>query len=427
MQSCEPEAHGRGAGGYDCLMRRPQQRARLLFAFAALVLFAWVPPCQAAAIERWSAERARVWYSTQPWILGSDYIPSDAVNELEMWQAATFDAKRIDLELGWAQGLGMSTMRVFLHNLPWEQDPNGFKQRIRIFLEIAARHHIRPLFVLFDSCWDPDPKSGPQHPPVPGVHNSGWVQAPGGKRLDDPSQYGKLEAYVKDIVGSFGRDDRVLAWDVWNEPDNFLGGSGDYPDEPKDKFQRVASLLPQVFAWAREEHPIQPLTSGLWHGPDWSRSAGLNEVEKTQLADSDVLTFHDYDWPEEFVQRIRELESYGRPIICTEYMARGAGSTIDGDLPMAKRLNVGMINWGFVKGKTQTNLPWDSWERPYVLIQPAVWHHDLLWPDGTPYREREAQILRALSAAPKGVVPSSLDLGGPTIAPAATAAAGQRN
>jgi hypothetical protein len=175
--------------------------------------------------------------------------------------------------------------------------------------------------------------------------------------------------------------------------------------------QRVAALLPQVFAWARSVHPIQPLTSALWHGPDWSK-AGLNAVERTQVAESDILSFHDYEWPESFFARVRQLESYGRPIVCTEYMARGAGSTIDGVLPIAKRMNVGMINWGFVVGKTQTNLPWDSWERPYVLVQPAVWHHDLLWPDGKPYREREVDILRALSAAPKGVVPDRLELGG---------------
>ncbi|MGH8298157.1 MAG: 1,4-beta-xylanase [Steroidobacteraceae bacterium] len=402
------------------------KRTGFPFALAVVLATALVLPSRALGSERWSAERARSWYAAQPWILGSDYIPSDAINELEMWQAATFDPKRIDLELGWAQGLGMNTMRVFLHNLLWEQDPNGFKQRVRIFLTIAARHHIKPIFVLFDSCWDPDPKLGPQHPPVPGVHNSGWVQAPGAQRLDDPSQYGKLEAYVKDMVGSFGKDDRVRAWDVWNEPDN--PGGGNYAArEPKDKFERVAALLPRVFAWAREEHPIQPLTSGLWHGPDWSKPAGLNAVERTQLADSDVLTFHNYDWPEDFLRRIRQLETYDRPIICTEYMAREAGSTIDGDLPVAKRLNVGMINWGLVNGKTQTNFPWDSWERPYVLMQPMVWFHDLLYPDGTPYREREARILRVLSAAPKGVVPDSIELGAPAVDPGRMPVKGRAN
>ena len=75
-------------------------------------------------------------------------------------------------------------------------------------------------FVLFDSCWDPHPKLGPQLPPVPGVHNSRWVQAPGTDVLQDPTQVPRLEKYVKGIVGAFANDSRVLAWDMWNEPDN---------------------------------------------------------------------------------------------------------------------------------------------------------------------------------------------------------------
>ena len=357
------------------------------------------------ATTRWSKAQAENWYAKQPWPVGSNYIPSNAINELEMWQAATFDPKRIDQELGWAQSMGMTTMRVFLHDLLWKQDAAGFKRRIDTFLGIAAKHHIKPIFVLFDSCWDPEPKLGPQHPPIPGVHNSGWVQSPG-VAMDDRSQYPRFEQYVKDIVGSFAKDDRILAWDVWNEPNNPGGGNYD-AREPKDKFQRVAELLPQVFAWARSAHPTQPLTSGLWEHPDWSPSAHLDAVERTQVEQSDIISFHSYGWPEEFLQRVEQLKPYGRPLICTEYMARGAGSTIDGVLPLAKKLDVGMVNWGFVVGKTQTNLPWDSWQRPYTLQPPAIWFHDLLHEDGTPYREREVQIIRALSRSPKGVVPAA--------------------
>ncbi|GGA25942.1 cellulase family glycosylhydrolase [Dyella nitratireducens] len=371
----------------------------------ALALLLGVSVAHAADTERWTAAQANAWYAKQRWPVGSNYIPSNAINELEMWQTATFDPARIDQELGWAQGLGMNTMRVFLHNLLWDQDREGFKKRIDTFLTIAAKHHIKPVFVLFDSCWDPDPVLGPQHPPIPGVHNSGWMQAPGTKVLDDTSQYPQLEAYVKDVVGSFAKDDRVLAWDVWNEPDN--DGGGNYAaEEPKDKFQRVAQLLPQVFAWARSVHPVQPLTSGVWHDDDWSKLSELNAIEKTQLTQSDVITFHNYGFPEDFLRRVQQLRTYGRPMICTEYMARSAGSTVDSVLPVGKKLDVGMINWGFVSGKTQTIFPWDSWQKPYTLQPPVIWFHDLLNPDGTPYREREAAIFRALSAAPKGVVPA---------------------
>jgi hypothetical protein len=315
-----------------------------------------------------------------------------------MWQAATFDPAEIDRELGWAQHeYGMNTMRVFLHDLAWKQDPEGFKRRIDQFLAIAARHGIRPIFVLFDSCWDPDPKIGPQHPPIPGVHNSGWLQSPGRADLIDRGQEPRLRAYVEDVVGSFAHDARVLAWDVWNEPDNSGGGSYNEAQLAEEK-GRIEELLPRVFAWARSRRPIQPLTSGIWSGDDWSPGARLSAIQRTQLGQSDVISFHDYSWPETFEKRVAQLKLWGRPLICTEWMARSAGSTVDTVLPIGRRENVGMINWGFAQGRIQTWLPWDSWQRPYTLQQPTIWFHDLVKPDGTPYRAREAEIFRNLRA-----------------------------
>jgi len=293
-------------------------------------------------------------------------------------------------------------MRVFLHNLLWEQDAPGFKKRIDTFLTIANKHHIKPVFVLFDSCWDPNPKLGPQHPPIPGVHNSGWVQAPGAARLADRSQYGKLQGYVKDIVGSFANDQRILAWDLWNEPNNNAGGN--FASIP-EKQKLIGGLLDLVFTWAQSANPTQPLTSGVWTGNHWDKAATLDPIERIQLSRSDIMTFHDYGWPEVFAQRAHQMLSYGRPVICTEFMARGAGSTFDGSLPIGKRLNIGMINWGFVDGKTQTRFPWDSWKKPYTYDEPTVWFHEVLRADGTPYRTAETELIKRLATAPKSVVP----------------------
>jgi len=348
--------------------------------------------------SRWTEEQANHWYGDQPWLVGANFLPSDAVNELEMWQPETFNPTEIDRELGWAEGMGMNTMRVFLHNLLWEQDAKGFKERIDKFLAIAAKHHIRPIFVLFDSCWDPDPKLGPQRPPIPGVHNSGWVQAPGRKMLGDPQQHPRLRDYVQGVVGAFANDPRILAWDVWNEPDNDNASS--YGSiELKNKRELILDVLPEAFAWARSAHPVQPLTSGIWTG-DWSSLDKMSSVSRLQIERSDVISFHNYDWPEGFEGRILELQQFHRPLLCTEYMARGAGSTFDTILPIAKKYNVAAINWGLVKGKSQTYLPWDSWQRPYVLIKPTLWFHDVFYEDGTPYRQREVDIMRSLSGRP---------------------------
>jgi hypothetical protein len=350
--------------------------------------------------NRWSEDKANAWYAKQPWLVGANFIPSDAINELEMWQPDTFNAGEIDKELGWAQEIGMNTMRVFLQDLLWQQDPEGFKRRIDTFLGIAAKHHIRPIFVLFDSCWDPYPKLGPQHPPIPGVHNSGWVQSPGRKALEDSAEYPRLKAYVQGVVEAFANDDRILAWDVWNEPDN-LNESSYGKEEAPNKAELVRKLLPQVFTWAREEHPIQPLTSGIWEG-DWSTSDKLAAIARIQVENSDVISFHNYGWPEDFELRVGWLEQYHRPIICTEYMARGAGSLFDTILPIAQKHRVGAINWGLVQGKTQTYLPWDSWYRPYTLEQPTVWFHEVFRPDGTPYRQREVELIRSLTTETNG-------------------------
>ena len=362
--------------------------------FAALSLVS-----AAGAPTRWSEQKAIDWYARQPWLVGSNFIPKSAINELEMWQESTFDPAEIDKELGWAEAMGMNTMRVFLHDLLWEQDAAGFQKRVDQFLTIAARHHIRPIFVLFDSCWDPLPHLGPQHAPIPGVHNSGWVQSPSVVALADLSQYARLKTYVQGIVGAFGKDDRVLAWDVWNEPASDATGS--YPKtemKNSEKTALVSALLPQAFAWAREVNPTQPLTSGIYQVDNPADENSLPEIERIQLRESDIITFHNYSWPESFKGEITWLRRFNRPIICTEFMARSVGSVFDTILPIAKQERVGAINWGLVAGKTQTYYPWESWQHPYILDDPPVWFHEVLRGDGTPYREAEVELIRKLTA-----------------------------
>ena len=347
----------------------------------------------AAEPQRWTEQRANDWYARQLWLVGSNYIPATAINELEMWQPETFDPQRIDLELGWAESLGLNVMRVFLHDLLWRQDATGFEKRLDTFLSIADKHHIRILFVLFDSCWDPLPHLGKQHDPTPGVHNSGWVQSPGAKTLSDSSLYPHLEAYVKGVVGAFANDSRVLGWDVWNEPDN-TNNSSYGSSEVTHKTELVLALLPKVFTWARQAGASEPLTSGVWNG-DWSSPKKLTTIEKIQLEQSDVISFHNYGPPKNFEKRVRWLRAYHRPILCTEYMARPRGSTFQAILPVARKENVAAINWGFVAGKTQTYLPWDSWKRPYTgSRQPKVWFHEILRTDGTPYSQQEVDFIR---------------------------------
>jgi len=312
--------------------------------------------------RRWTEAKARAWAGSQPWALGCNYIPRTAINTLEMWQAETFDPATIDQELGWAEDLGFNSVRVFLHYLLWEQDPGGFLKRMERFLSIADRHHIGTMFVLFDDCWNAKFRLGAQPAPRPGVHNSGWVQCPGPDLVENPSRWGVLEAYTRGVIGFFREDRRVLAWDLYNEPGNSGYGSKSLP------------LLVEVFAWARTAAPAQPLTVGIW-----DESKELADLNRFQAENSDIISFHAYTDKGGTKKRVDSLKVHKRPLICTEYMARTAGSRFEDILPLFKAEDIGAMNWGFVSGKTQTIFPWGSKEGS---PEPALWFHDILRSDG---------------------------------------------
>lgn len=349
-------------------------------------------PRASAELGRWSPDRAHRWHRAQGWLVGANFLPANAINQLEMFQPGTFDLRRIDTELRMAKFIGLNTVRVFLHDLLWVQDRPGFQRRLAKFVDLAAHHGIKPLFVLFDSCWDPHPRLGKQRDPIPGVHNSGWVQSPGADHLGDPGYRRVMRDYVTGVLSQFRHDKRVLGWDLWNEPDN---PAEVYKNvERKDKIERVGELLPQVFQWARSVDPVQPLTSGVWDGV-WGDPARRNDINRMQLDLSDVISFHNYADPKGFNDRLGELFQFGRPMLCTEYMARTLGSTVEAILPIMKRHNIGAYTWGFVAGKSQTYLPWDSWKKP--VTAPQLWFHDLLNTDGSPYRPGEINTIKALT------------------------------
>lgn len=337
----------------------------------------------------WSIEQANRWYAARPWLVGCNFIPSTAANQLEMWQAESFDPATIARELGWAHDLGLNTVRVFLHNLLWQHDAPGFKRRIERYLELAAAAGICTLFVLFDDCWNDDPALGPQPAPIPGVHNSRWLRSPGSRLVEDPAAWPVLEAYVKDILGAFGRDGRVLMWDLYNEPGN-AGGVKTLP------------LLRATFDWARAANPSQPLTAGIWSD---------GQMNDLQLGASDVITFHNYLDVANLRDQIAALRAYGRPLICTEYMARTfAGSRFETHLPVFTQERVGCYNWGLVTGKTQTCYPWGS---PPGAPEPETWFHDILRPDGTPFDVRETDLIKSLALPAARTAADKQKIGGP--------------
>ena len=325
-------------------------------------------PCGSAT--RWPADRVWRWMEGRS-VRGFNYNPRTAVNDIEQWQEARFDPKTIDEEFGWAEKIGFNSVRVFLSFTVWQIDPPAFRQHLGQFLTIAQRHHLSVMPVLF-SDGDYTGRGGSQPDPIPGVHNSRAVVDPGARVALDPQLWPPLRPYVRDLVGRFARDERILAWDVYNEPGNSSVG------------EKVLPLVEAVFGWAREGRPTQPLTAGPWVFYDGAFSQRL-------IALSDLVTFHNYEPPEKMAEAIRICARAGRPVLCTEWLCRQRGNTFQAMLPVFDQHKVGWYQWGLVAGKTQTYMPWGS--KPNTPM-PAVWQHDLLHPDGSPYDPQELELIR---------------------------------
>jgi hypothetical protein len=323
----------------------------------------------------WPVSKANKWYHDQPWITGANFIPSTAVNQLEMWQEASFDPATIQRELGYAAAIGFNMMRVYLHHTAWQEDGAGFKSRMKEYLSIADHYGIKTMFVFFDDCWKDQYRPGPQPVPKPGVHNSGWLKDPGSAIDNHPALMDTLEWYVKDILTTFKNDERVSCWDLYNEPGHFGHGDKSWP------------LLKNVVRWARTVQPDQPITIGIWN-------KDFTSFNRFQLENSDILTFHNYRDTASLIAAIDTLLPYGRPLICTEYMKRPNNSTFSTHLPIFKNKKVGAINWGLVAGKTQTNYPQgNKGGEP----EPALWYHDIFRADGSAFDPEELLFIRSIN------------------------------
>lgn len=324
------------------------------------------------------------------WSFGGNFVPSSAINQLEMWQADTFDPEGIDRELGWAENIGMKIMRVFLHDLLYVQDKKGFFKRIEEYLKIADSHKIKTMFVFFDDCWKTDFALGKQPEPLPKTHNSGWIQSPGNKVVDNPAEWGRLEAYVKDVLAEFGNDSRIALWDLYNEPGN--GSAGDHVTKSGLRGDKSLPLLKAVFKWARAAAPSQPLTAG-----PWVFNSDFDNLNRFMFENSDIVSFHSYNPPGELQERINWIRfiANGRPMLCSEYMARTAKSTFKDCLPIMKKNDITAINWGLVAGKTNTIYPW-RWDESKG--EPEFYFHDVFHKDGSLLYPEEAEVFKAVTA-----------------------------
>ena len=376
---------------------------------------------------RWSVEKINAWYAEQPWLVGCNYYPATAINQIDMWQASTWDPQQIDKELGWASDIGMNTLRVYLHDLVWADDEQGFYQRMDEFLDICQKHGIRPWFVFFDDCHYPNPRLGVQPLPVREYHNSGWVNCPARevalRYANDQAteqEVAQLKGYVQRTLSHFKDDKRVLMWELYNEPGRGNGLDGDMGSSNVKSGigEQSNKLVYDSWVWAREINPSQPIMSNT-SGAVGKRNVLINRTN------SDLHSIHSYggnpgqglDASQRLREVILEYQQDGRPVIVTEWLARDKGSVPETCLPVMKELNAGAVNWGFVSGKSGTIWNWESrmnaeGKRRSVkqeraagnvvqpgepMPEPEIWFHDLFRADGTPYDEHEIEVFKQLT------------------------------
>jgi hypothetical protein len=357
---------------------------KILFCLAMISVLATFS-CKREVVpgERWGEDRAWAWYNAQPWPVGCVYMPSYGGTSVEIWGKDYFQPDVVDRELGLAEGLGFNAIRLFLCDLVWQDDPEGFMERLEETVRLADKHGLRILMTFFTNGGTiKNPYLGPQPQPVPGVHNSVWMASPGRDVVNDPARWPVIERYLKAVMNRYKDDPRILAWCLYNEPENTKG------------FETLP-FLETVFRWAREVNPSQPLTAPMWAMPD-ARSYN-KEISEFVCANSDVISFHSYNDSTKCRAFIEYALQFGRPVICSEWMARSRGSDYFSILPLFKKYRIGCFSYGLVNGKQQCHYPWNPVEdgKPVPFTEePEIWFHDLFRPDGTPYSEEEVRFIR---------------------------------
>ncbi len=335
---------------------------------------------------RWSEQKANEWYYSQEWAVGCDYIVSDAINQIEMWQESTFNPQLIEKELAVAEELGFNTVRLFLHDLVYESDPKGFKERVAQVLDICESHGIKVVMTFFTNGGKFDDVTlGQQPDPTPGIHNPEWRQTPGAKAVNDPAQWPRLEKYVKDILKTFKHDNRIYCWCLYNEPENDNRGANSLP------------LMRETFKWAWEVNPDQPLTApyaSLMANDDRSNLAVWGFLAEN----CDIMSFHCYNPVATLMDKyINPLKKMNRPVICTECVGRPANTLFD-MYAICRKENIGVLSFGLFDSKMQCKFHWDSKKD---AKEPKVWFHDIFHADGTPYDQKEIDFIKEITADKK--------------------------
>ncbi len=356
--------------------------------------------------ERWSVQKAQAWYEAQPWIRGYNTYPSNCVNRIAMWQKYNHEAviKQARYEFQLARDTGFNAVRMFIQFEVWLYEHDSFMANLEEYIAAAAEFGQKIMFVIGNDCSVPkdfyNVTFGEQkidwgyHSGIcRGQHSGTHGNNAGYLLCDEPEMAEKFLAMVEEFAVTYGQDERVQIWDVWNEIGNSKRGMMSVP------------LMEKCCEILRAHDVIQPLTVSIWSL--WPGHEPLcTEAEMRGVELSDVLSFHSYNSFQTMIKTIEIIrERFGdRPLLNTEWLNRIRHNNVDELFPLFYLENIGSYHWGLMQGFSQTYEPWGGF---FAKIDDPDYYgpedltklqHDLYRFNGHPYIAKEVAIIKEFSA-----------------------------
>ena len=346
--------------------------------------------------ERWSSKQAQEWYSKQGWLRGCNFIGSDCTNRLDMWQSYKSEEKLLtaEKELALCEKIGFNTVRLWANFDVYYKEADAFMDILEKYITLCDKYHQKVMMVL---AYEEDLPRGDvfiakemgEQAYALGEHQ-GRIPLSKEEEAKTPKHYMEYDELkdlfikmVKDIVSKYCNDERILCWNIYNEPGIAIN-------------ERSIPILNTLFEVVRSYDPIQPLCADVWRGLDNGKIKSKEEQLAFDL--SDIISFHSYLPYEHFVEELSYWNKCERPVFLTEWLHRINHNNIFEIYPLLFLNNIANYCWGFVVGKTQTNEPWPymwyEYEQGIITdFDFTKWQHDLFRPNLRPYDPKEIKLI----------------------------------
>ena len=352
--------------------------------------------------RRWTEREAWEWQEKVGWLRGCNFIGSDCANRIDMWQSSGNAAhmQTAEREIALCRDMGFNTVRVIVEYDVWLQERESFLKVLESYISLFAKYNQKVMITLANEAvlcrgdiYTPKPLGEQTY--ALGYHQGRLPLTPEQKALQPYHELERKETresfleMIREIVSIYRSDDRVICWNVFNEPGITIG------------VDRSIPLIKTMFETVRERDPSQPLASDIWY---WGDPEQLRPNDQLSADLSDVISWHSYKPMAEFAEDYSIMKKIGRPILLTEWLNRINYQEVREMYPLLFLEKINCWCWGFVAGKTQTYEPWTSlWEQfdakdGNVRYDFTRWQHDLFRTNLRPYDPKEIDLIKHFNA-----------------------------